>query len=194
MQHRVECHAGYGLGGVFAGRGITALDKLMDDLSPVWDCTTWRHSEADKLFNGIVARQARYRDDPIIILIGHSAACLMMIQVAWRLNSKGIKVHYVGAIDPTALLWFGLPFLRMGPPMVASKNIAKIDEFWATSGAPHMARRADESGKSGGRYIYPSGWPGEGGKPIIVPGGHIPCASAEKTRATILASVKAVLA
>lgn len=191
---RIECHASYGIGGPAFGSGITTLDGVMDDMSPIWDCSLWHNSEWQKMSQGIIDRKARYKDKPTVIFIGHSKACLTQMQAAWRLSSSGIDVAYIAAIDPTALLWFGLSFLRMGPPMVVSKNVKTVDEFWATSGVCAGARRADPSGNSGGRYIYPSDWKGEGGKPISVLGGHIPCASAKITRDTILASVKKVLA
>lgn len=185
MTKRFEVHGFAGLGGIFFDRGTRALDRLFDDLSPVWDCNHWQHRQWTKVARDIAARQKFHQDDPVVILFGHSFGALRCLQISVVLQYYGIEVAYIGCIDATAL--------PMGAPlMVVPDNVTKVDEFWATSGIPYSARRRKADGSAGGRYVFKPDWKGQHTL-TPVPGGHIPCASAEITRRTIVASVKEII-
>lgn len=182
---RVECHVIAGLGGWFFSGGTRNLDKLFDKLSDVWDSTHWWHRSWEQCADGIIARRNRYKDHPVVILIGHSYGALRCQKIASRLAAHGITVHYIAGIDPTALPW-------NHPPMRIPSNVKEVDEFHATSGWPKWARRRDPSGLRGGKYIYPPRWPGH--KLVrIIPGGHVACASNLRVVNAILAKVKALV-
>lgn len=180
---RYEIHVIAGLGGWLFAWGTKALDKLFDDLSPYWDATHWYHGSWEKCAQGIIDRQKRFNDAPVVCLIGHSYGALRCQQIASRLNQHGIEVAYIGGIDPTALP-------RNHPPMVIPSNVKDVDEFHATSGWPAWARHRDPQGGRGGMYVYrPDATPAI----YTIPGGHIACASAPKTRRIILGKVKALV-
>ena len=183
---RKEVHAIYGLGGKAIGQGITALDATMDALSPFWDCSLWNHGWWEELGKGLVARQKRYNDKPTIIFIVHSYGCLRAQKISKNyLLPNGIKVAYIACIDATAL--------PLGhSPMTVPFNVAKVDEFWATSGFPAGARQRKPDGSAGGRYVYAPNWPGV--KTLTkVNAAHIACAKKEIVVNTIVRSVKEIL-
>ena len=179
---RIEIHVIAGLGGFFTARGTKALDQIFDDISPVWDATHWYHGSWEKCSNGIIHRVKRYKDKPIIILVGHSYGALRNQQIAVKLKEEGIGVAYIAGIDPTAL-----PFRH--PPMRIPTNVEYVDEFWSTRGLfnmPLRVRKRKPDGSRGGKYTYSSR---TAHKTQEVRGGHIPCASADQTRKTILNKV-----
>lgn len=85
-----------------------------------------------------------------LCVAGHSFGCLKALQLVADVAKHGIEVAYVGAIDPTA-----------GYRMEVGSNVDFVDEFWASSGFPAMARAADPSGRGGGKYLYPNETPHE---------------------------------
>jgi pimeloyl-ACP methyl ester carboxylesterase len=147
---RIEAHAIAGLGGWLFDRGTRALDKLLDEMSPVWDCTHWQEGQWEKAYDAILARAKTHKDKPKIILIGHSYGCLRAIQIARRLREINMRVAYIAAIDPTAIT-------RKEPPMTIPNNVDWVDEFWASSGFPAAARNREPDGSAGGRYVVPAG-------------------------------------
>lgn len=182
---RIECHVFAGLGGPLFARGTKALDKFMDDLSPVWDANHWWHGQWERACDGILARAGTHGDKPKVLLIGHSYGALRCIQIARRLKSNGLDVEYIAGIDPTAL-----PIGE--PPMTVPDNVRFVDEFHATSGWPHGARRRDPSGGRGGKYVYPASRPKDTYTVYRIPGGHIPCASDPETVRVVVNAVRAL--
>ncbi len=185
MAKRIESHVIAGLGGPFVAWGTKALDKLFDDLSPIWDATHWYHRSWGKCADGIIERQKRYGDKPIVILVGHSYGALRCQQIATRLRYHQIQVDYIAGIDPTALRY-------KHPKMVIPNNVVLVDEFHASRGWPKFARRRDPKGGKGGMYVFPDTWKGKR-KVTPVRGGHIACASNPITRNKIMNQVKAIL-
>lgn len=178
---RVECHVIAGLGGLLFARGTKALDKLFDEISPIWDATHWWHRSWDKCAEGIIARQKRFRDKPTVILVGHSYGALRCQQIASRLRQNGITVDYIAGIDPTALP-------ANVPTMNIPKNVRFVDEFWATSGWPALRRWFTPDGSRGGRFVVRGSWTTYRRK--TVKGGHVACASNPITVRRIVEKVK----
>ena len=150
MPRRVECFAISGLGWIFTAAGVKALDRLHDAISPVWDCTFSYHTGWEAIADGIIARQERFRDEPVVCLIGHSYGALRCQQIASRLHSHGIKTDYVAGIDPTALP-------PGHPPMVIPRSVLEVDEFHSMKwffNFPYAARKRDPEGFAGGMYLY----------------------------------------
>jgi pimeloyl-ACP methyl ester carboxylesterase len=183
---RIEMHLFAGLGGRFFDRGTRALDAMADRLSPVWDANHWQQRQWQKASDGIIARQKAYGDKPVVILIGHSYGALRCQQIATRLRDRGIAVAYVAGIDATALA-------PGHPPMKIPDNVALIDEFWASSGFPAIARWRDPKGSKGGMYVVRPEMK-DRHKVIKVPGGHIPCASDPITVTRIMEKVRGLVA
>lgn len=153
---RAEVHVVAGLAGFlpFISYGTRALDKLFDEISPIWDATHWLHSSWEKVAEGIIARARRYKDKPKVILVGHSYGAWRIIQIALRLQSYNIRVDLLVGIDPTCL-----PKREKGQrvhPMVLPKNVDRCIEIWATvSGPPKSCRRRAPDGSKGGMYVIP---------------------------------------
>lgn len=176
---RYEVHVFAGLGGMFFWHGTKALDKIFDDISPVWDATHWRHRSWKKCLKGILQRRVKFKDDPAIILVGHSYGALRCQQIAKELEKQDIPVRYIGGIDPTA-----------GHEMRIPHNVEYVDEFHATRGWPAFARWRGRKGAKGGMYIYPPSVPNT---VHTVLGGHVACASDPFTRSTIVEQVKEIV-
>lgn len=186
---RVESHIFAGLGGWFTSAGTRAIQSLLDDLPSPAKTEHHYHREWEATADRIIANIKHHGDKPIVILGGHSYGAWKAQQIAKRLAALRIRVDYLYGIDPTALP-------SGAEPMVVTDNVAFIDEFWSTSGwfnAPLWKRRLKPDGSQGGRYVYPPHW-GEDRRHItVVPGGHIPCASADVTRRTIVNHVRGLL-
>jgi len=110
-------------------KGTRTLERMIDGLPSDVDAehhiwSSWK-SVADRL---IKAKHDGRLDGPII-LVGHSNGVLACCKIAEKLSRNGIKVAYIGAIDPTAARF----------PTV-DHNVARVDEFWATSGYPKLKR------------------------------------------------------
>ena len=103
-------------------RGTRTLERYLDSLGSESEHYVWNEwqSVADNLIKQKPDRVA---------LIGHSNGVLAIANVANRLRLAGIKVHYIGAIDPTAADF----------PMFGS-NVYFLEEFHATSGWPAVTR------------------------------------------------------
>lgn len=187
MKQRVECHVFAGLGGFFTSGGTKAIEKLIDDLPHEAEAHHHYHREWSATAAAIIARQRKYQDSPIVILIGHSYGAWKCQQIALRLKTFVITVHYVAGIDPTAL--------PLGAdPMRIPTNVLEVDEFWSTRGlfnAPLSVRKRHPDGSRGGKYVYPTGI-----RPRVfeLPGtGHIPAARHPTTVNTIVARVRKLL-
>jgi|CXWL01.1.fsa_nt_gi hypothetical protein len=109
---------------------------------------------------------------------GHSWGCYKIIQMAEDLGKHGIKVRYIGAIDPTA-----------GPVMDVPANVEEVGEFWASRGPCASARRRNPDGSAGGRYRYPHRT-----KHTVTPfeSGHIELGSNAIVHTAILKAVRAL--
>lgn len=183
MANRVECHLFSGLFGVGAKKGTKTLEKLIDDLPHEYDARHHRHGRWEWVRDGIISRNNQL-GPATIILIGHSYGARRCQQIAAALNKSNIDVQYIAGIDPTALT-------LMQKPMKITKNVKSVDEFHATSGVCHRARKRDPSGGQGGKYIIPNSLKPKH-KVITVPGGHKKCASAKITRKRIVKQVRKI--
>ena len=184
--NRVELHVIAGLGGWFTGRGTRWLDQVFDDLSVIWDATWWTHQSYKKIAAGIIARQKRYKDNPTVILVGHSYGALRCKQIAVMLKAAGIEVDYIAGIDATCLP-------RNEPKMVIPTSVEYVDEFWSSLGwfnCPLRARRYTPDGSKGGKYVYPRG---VSHKIYKINAGHIQTASAPRTRNIIVQKVMSLV-
>ena len=182
---RYEVHGFAGLGYPFTRGGIWALDKLIDELPDKAESTPHPHGAWDEVADGIVARSKAFGEKPVVCLFGHSWGCLTMLYLARRLQSNGIGVEYLAAIDPTALV-------TGSPPMLVPTNVRHVDEFWSTKGFlnfPKWARR-DPSGKAGGKYVYPKDMSHE---IFEVPAGHIATASHKITVERIIDRIARII-
>lgn len=145
----------HGLMGIvpLISKGTRDIDKLIDALAGP-DSRDYIQSAWKSAWQYIQDEKAK---GPIeVILIGHSMGCYRAIQIAEKCRTAGIKVTYIGAIDPTAInRMFGMK------PMVVPENVIEVDEFWASSGVPAMNRKMDKSGGKGGCYRYHSTWSGK---------------------------------
>lgn len=151
-------------------RGTRTLEKLLDRLGYadaqhfVWN--EWK-SVADNLIKEKPDRVA---------LIGHSNGTLAIAEVARRLRLAGIKVHYVGAIDPTAA-----DFPTFG------SNVYFLEEFHASSGWPALTRWMTNN--RNGACHKDNGFNGIH-RLHYVKGSHVGVASDSEVHSTIIASVK----
>lgn len=182
--NRIECHLFSGLFGAGSENGTKELERLIDDLPYSVNAHHYHHNRWKHVRDGIIRRH----DDlgkAIVILIGHSYGARRCQQLATALDKKNIQISYLAGIDPTAIF-------AWQKPMKLSTNIDLIDEFHATSGFPHNARKHDESGKSGGKFIVPSTLDNVH-KIITVPGAHIPCPSKKITKARIIEKVEGII-
>lgn len=190
MPRRVECHVFAGLGGPFTAGGTKAIEKLLDALpSDRLDAVHHYHREWTETSDGIIARQRRLGDNPIVILIGHSYGAWKCQQIAQRLMQHPIMVAYIAGIDPTAL-----PV--DADPMKITPNVLDVDEFWSTRGlfnAPLWKRKCNPDGSRGGKYIYPQRRPPERRVHVLEGTGHIPTARHETTLAVISAKVRGLV-
>ncbi len=181
---RVECHLFSGLLSAGAEDGTKELERLIDDLPSTVDAHHHHHRRWKKVLKGILERHKEL-GSATIILIGHSYGALRCQQIAKKLNSEDISVAYVAGVDPTALF-------AWQSSMKLSKNIDFIDEFHATRGFPHNARKHDPSGKSGGKFIVPDEIEHAHTVTKIL-GSHIKSASSPITREKILESIEKIL-
>ena len=135
----------HGLGGIlpFISRGTRKLDEIIDALPPEAETRErsldFIQSRWKEIIDDIIEQDAKE-----IILIGHSLGCERVIRVADWCRVNGVRVLYIAAIDPTA-----------GYTMKVPENVRFVDEFWASSGWPHMARNSRWI--KGGKYEYPHG-------------------------------------
>lgn len=176
----------HGLMGIapWISKGTREIDRLIDALKGpdsrdfiqiAWKAA-WKYIEAERAKGPIE-----------VILIGHSMGCYRAIQLAWKCRAAGIKVAYIGAIDPTAIN----RFFRM-KPMVVPENVIEVDEFWASRGIPAMNRRHDPTGGGGGCYRYQPGWSGKlFQKEYAI--GHIALASDDRVVDRIVRRVKELI-
>ena len=105
-------------------RGTRTLEKLIDKLGePGAEHYVW--NEWPKVADAIIKQKPDR-----VALLGHSNGVLAIANVAQRLRLAGIKVHYIGALDPTAADF----------PMFGS-NVYFLEEFHASSGWPAITRR-----------------------------------------------------
>lgn len=105
-------------------RGTRTLEKLIDKLGEP-GAEHYIHYEWPEVADKII----KERPDRVALL-GHSQGVLAIAHVAQRLRLAGIKVHYIGALDPTAADF----------PMFGS-NVYFLEEFHASSGWPAITRR-----------------------------------------------------
>lgn len=173
---RVECHISSGIGGAFVSYGTRALEKMIDDLPGEADAVEWNHGDYKKVIAGILERSKKLGKPYKVILGGHSYGCVFVGEIAKALSKNGILVDYAFCIDPTA----GFSEVKR---MVLDKNVLKVDEFWATSGIPAIARKLS---KKQARMSFVDGYDMSLHKVFTVPGGHIPCASDEIVRKQVM--------
>jgi len=151
-------------------RGTRTLEKLIDKLGEP-GAEHYIHYEWPKVVDEIIKQKPDR-----VALLGHSQGVLAIANVAQRLRLAGIKVHYIGAIDPTAA-----DFPTFG------SNVYFLEEFHASSGWPAMTRRwtrgrngacRKDAGFNGIHRLH------------YVRASHVGCASDKDVHATIIASVK----
>lgn len=181
---RFECHIFSGLLSAGAEEGTKAIEQLIDSLPANINAHHHHHSRSKKVLKGILKRHD-LQGHAKIVLIGHSYGALRCQQIAKALNSEDIFVSYVAGIDPTALF-------SWQPSMKLSKNVNLIDEFHATRGFPHNARKHDPSGKSGGMFIVPDELK-HAHTVTKISGSHIKSASSPITREKILEGIEKIL-
>lgn len=178
---RVECHISSGIGGFFVSYGTRALEKMIDDLPGETDAKEWNHGDYKKVTKGILERAKKFGKPYKVILGGHSYGCVFVAEIANELSKNGILVDYAFCIDPTA-------GFSQAKRMTLDKNVLKVDEFWATSGIPAMARKLTNNGVSRRQAVmsFVNGYDMDRYKLYMVPGGHIPCASNEIVRKQVI--------
>lgn len=151
-------------------RGTRTIESLIDKITDadhhIWN--DWR-----KVAASITAGKGP------VVLIGHSNGLIACAEIAKVLRSRGIDVRYIGAIDPTA-----------GRFPAFGSNVLRVDEFWASSGFPALARRIPLFGQ--GKCLFDPGFRGAH-RLYHMRGSHIGLASDEHVHATILAGVKEAL-
>ncbi len=180
---RTEIHIFSGLGGWWFSGGTRTLEFMIDSLPFEADAQHHRHQAWEKVADGIITRARKWGPPDVCILTGHSYGALRCQQIATRLAWHKIPVHYLAGIDPTALP-------RNHPPMLISRNVLHVDEFYAGRGWPARARKRDPSGAKGGKYIYPFGIDYI---QYFVGGGHVACAKHPTTQKVILNYVRKLL-
>lgn len=114
-----------------------------------------------------------------VILAGHSNGVLACAAIAKALQARRIQVAYVGAIDPTAA-----SFPAFGG------NTLRVQEFWASSGFPALARRIPLFGQ--GKCLFDDTFRGVR-ELYHIRGSHVGVASDHHVQSTILAAVKGTL-
>lgn len=181
----------FGIGGLgIPYKGISAIEPLVDAISPEIDLHTRRHQEWEKIADGIIARSIKWGKPDLIVLVALSWGCKRIPEIARRLNSHGMVVHYAAGIDPTRLPppnpFSGKPPQTMSIPA----NILHVDEFHATSGVVERGRR---KGAPGGKFVFDEDWNGTKSPITIVPGGHIACAKNPITQTKIKHKIQALL-
>jgi pimeloyl-ACP methyl ester carboxylesterase len=152
-------------------RGTRTLEKLIDKLGePGAEHYVWNE------YSAVADEIIKQRPDRVA-LIGHSngvVACAEIAQSMLRL--AGLKVHYIGAIDPTAA-----DFPTFG------SNVYFLEEFHASSGWPAIVRRLTRG--RNGACRKDAGFNGIH-RLHYVRASHVGCASHKDVHATIIASVK----
>lgn len=193
-----EIHIGAGLGGAFPfiSYGTRGLDELVDAMSPDWDAHHHLQKDFEEEAYESIMESLRGPHPPKIVLIGHSMGVFRAIKVAWRLQSVGVPVDYLAAIDPTALT----PSLKKELPtgdLQVPKNVKEVDEFWSGWGPinmPWYARAFAPDGSWGGKLVYTKEWLKRHHRRIRkVDAGHVPIASHRTTKREIISSVKGVV-
>lgn len=175
-----EIHIFSGLGSSIVpglSYGTRTLERMVDKLGANAEHHIWNTWKA--VAEGIIDRRNKSKVTPKVALIGHSNGVIAITEIAERLRLAGIPVQYMGAIDPTA------------GAFPAVNNAELIDEFWASSGIPQMARRLTNNKR--GAIHHGPGFKGVH-KLWMIPGGHVPCASDPKVQKIILNSIKEALA
>lgn len=154
-------------------RGTQALEDMIDKIG-IADAE--HHIWNDWQRVGMAIRP----DGGPVILAGHSNGVLACAQIAQMLLKRGIEVRYIAAIDPTAARFPAF-----------SSNVLAIDEVWASSGFPALARRIPIFGQ--GKCLFDPSFRGVH-RLYHIRGSHIGVASDKHVHATILAGVKEALA
>lgn len=169
---RIECHISSGLGGWFVSGGTKALAKLLNKLPQEVNAKEWNHGDYKKVAQGILDRAKKFGKPYKVILGGHSYGCVFVAEIANTLSKNGILVDYAFCIDPTAGHF-------EAARMKLDKNVLKVDEFWATSGFPAIARKLTNNGvlRRQGVMSFVDGYDMDRHELFTVPGPHIPCAS-----------------
>jgi hypothetical protein len=176
-----ELHVFSGLGSsIFPSLsyGTRTLDALLDKM-PFAECehhvwNQWR-GVADSIVNRWKTTKVPFKT----VLIGHSNGVIAITEIARHLQSRGLPVDYIGAIDPTAARF-----------PVISGNV-EVSEFWASSGWPALTRRFT-SNRRGACQFAPT-YTGIH-RLYHIKATHVGCASNARVHEVILSDVKRVLA
>ena len=166
-------------------RGTLALEKMIDTGSydedflvdaqhHIWN--SWR-----SVANRIIRLHNTGKLNGPVILIGHSNGVLACCKIAERLYHKGIKVHYIGAIDPTAAKF-----------SVINVNVGVVDEFWATSGYPCIKRFITRNKRAACQFTSEFNISGSHNK-YEIKGSHIGVSKNKKVANIIFSSIKNIL-
>lgn len=135
-----EIHIFSGLGSsLFRGlrKGTDQLEHLIDQMPGDANAQTHVWNKHEDVAREIIAKRNRSTLKHPIILVGHSNGVLACMEIAKTLNSRGIKVSYIAAIDPT---------LKSFP--AADGKIDHIDEFHASRGFVAFGRRLSRGRKA----------------------------------------------
>lgn len=181
---RNECHISAGLLPTFTSYGVKNIEKLVDALPSECDAKTWKHTQWKMVANGIIERAKKFGKPTSVTLGGHSYGCEFICLVAKELAKEGIKVDYMFAIDPTA-------GSVADKNMVVGSNVLRVDEFWATSGFPHFARKL--TGNKHAALSFTDDYDMDNYAKMIIPGGHIACASNQIVVRRVLREIGRVL-
>ena len=158
--------------------GTRTLEKLIDAL-PYAEGEHRVWNQWPSVAKIIVDRWQKTKQPFKTVLIGHSNGVIAITEIARHLQTRGLPVDYLGAIDPTA----GRFPVISGTP--------EVSEFWASSGWPSLARRAT-SNRSGACHFAPN-YNGIH-RLYHIKGTHVGCASNPRTHEIIINDVKRVLA
>jgi hypothetical protein len=110
---------------------------------------------------------------------GHSMGTFAAAQVADTLNKHGVQVAYLAAMDCT-----------LAPRTVIGRNVARVDEWWATSGIVENGRDP-EKGK--GVVTFEKNWKGQYEK-LTAKCDHLKVPSEKDVRQRIVATVRRLVA
>lgn len=153
-------------------RGTRTLESMIDKLG---HADAQHHVWNDWLKVGMSIS----KDGGPVILVGHSNGLIACAGIAKMLQARGITVAYVAAIDPTAARF---------PPF--GGNVQLVQEFWASSGFPALARRIPLFGQ--GKCLFNGAFHGVH-ELYHIRGSHVGVASDHHVQSTILAAVKQTL-